>query len=183
MKKLFLLILITGCCTLFGKAQRYYGQWACNITGIYKPGGFGAAIGTEKALGYTYSTLRGELIFDRELEYLNTLADVSCYIQSYTAKIGYTYTMQKMIPHAFYFYPSAGIITGLETFHGKLPKGVIRTTSNHFLLGFYLSVQAEIRLTRNVSFFFEPEGNYRIRTSGDELAFKLNAGFKFYIPR
>lgn len=183
MKKLFLLVLIAGYCILDGKAQRYYGQWACNLSGIYMPGGYGMGVGAEKALGYTYSSIRGELNFNRDLEYLNTLVDVSCYIHSYYVKIGYTYTLQKRVPHAFYFNPFVGVFTGVETFQGKLPQGVVRSTNNHFLLGFYISLQAEIKLTRAISFFIEPEGNYRLQTSSDDFIFKLNAGFKFYIPR
>lgn len=171
------------CCAICSNAQHYYGQWNCNFSGSYAPEGYGIRLGSEKAIGYTYSSIRGEVAFFNTRKDISTIRDIHCDIHSYSLSLGYTYSLEKHIPHAFYFNPATGILVGLEKFHGKLPHGVIRTQSNHLLLGFYILVQAEIKLTPLLSVYIEPVGNYRIKTSLDKYAFYANLGLKLYFPR
>ena len=164
-------------------AQRYFGQWSTNFAGSYSPDSYGCCIGVEKVLGYSNSALRSELSFVNYDISINSLIPRQN-IHTYSLQLGYVYCMEKYIPHAFGFNPSIGILSGIESFHGKLPQGVIRTRKNSFLFGCYLLMQAEIKLTPNLTLYIEPCGIFRFKSSQPENRdFTASLGFKYYIPR
>lgn len=188
MKKIFLLFFIsvvsftTHLSAQRYPSQRYWGQWNMNIAGSYTPEGYGVRLGVEKAIGYSCSAIRSEFAF------MNYRLDIpwlspSQYLPSYTLQIGYVYGLNKNIPHVFNFNPSVGLLSGIETFRGDLPEGVVRMSKRHFLLGCYFLVQAEIILTPYLSVYVEPCGIFRLQTAGNRRDFTASLGLKFYIPR
>lgn len=183
MKTLLLTILLLTCYFSQLSAQRYYGQYNFNVSGSYFPNGFGASVGIEKSLGYTYSSIRGEFSFMNDKLNIWRIADLKCNVHSYALSMAYSYSLKRDMYHAFYFNPSGGLLLGLENFKDNLPDGVLKKRNNQFLFGAFIALQAEIVLSRNVSVFIEPTAIYRVRTSLEALTFRANFGLKFYLPR
>ena len=174
---LILIFLLSGF-TAF--SQRYYGEWNLNSSGSYIMDGYGVNLGIQKALGYTFSSIRCDFIFS---DVRKKLPDIKYHILTYAFEGVYTASLSKFNYHAFYFNPGIGFVVGIEQCKARFPQGIVQKYSTHFLGGLVLQIQAEIPLSKSISVYLQPNGYYRFSSLSDKFDFKADFGVKIYFPR